>query len=58
MTSMEVEESWFSDVPSTSLHMDMDHEAGEESEEPIWSEEGVNGQMSPGEGAEANPCTD
>ena len=58
MTFMEGEELWFSDVPSMSLHMDMDCEVGEESEEPIGSEEGVNGQMSPREGAEANPCTD
>ena len=31
---------------------------GEESEEPIGSEEGTNWQVSPGEGVEANPCTD
>ena len=58
MMSMEGEESWFSDAPSMSLHMDMDREGGEESEEPTGSEEGVNRQTSPGEGAEANLCTD
>ena len=55
---MEGEESWVSDAPSTSPHMDTDHEASEESEESIVSEDGANGQMSPGEGAEANPHTD
>ena len=58
MTSMEGEESQFSDTPSTGLHMDTDHEVSEESEEPTGSEDEVNGQMSPGEGAEANPHTD
>ena len=58
MTSMEGEESWFSDTPSTGPHTDTDHEVSKESEEPIVSEDGSNGQMSPGEGAEANPCTD
>ena len=57
-TSMEGEESWFSDASSTGLHTDMDCEASKESEEPIVSEGGANGQMSPGEGAEANPHTD
>ena len=47
MMSMKEEELWFSDVPSMGLHMDTDHEAGEENEEPVGSEEGVNGQMSP-----------
>ena len=55
---MEGEELWFSDTPSTGLHTDTDHEVSEESEEPIVSKDGVNGQMSPGEEAEANPCTD
>ena len=55
--SMEGEGSRFSDAPSTGQHMDTDHEASEESEEPILSENGANGQMSPGEGAEANPHT-
>ena len=56
MTSMEGEEELrFSDAPSRGLHMDTDCEAGEESEEPIGSEEEVSGQMRPGEGAEASP---
>ena len=55
---MEGEESWSSDALSMSPHLDMDHEVGEESEEPIGSKEGVNGQMSPREGAEANLHTD
>ena len=55
---MEGEESQFSVALSTGPHMDMDHEASKESEEPIVSEDGVNGQTSPGEEAEANPCTD
>ena len=58
MTSMEGEESWFSDAPSRGPHTDMHREAGEESKEPVGSEEGANRQMSPGEGAEANPHTD
>ena len=58
-TSMEGgEESWFSDTPNTGLHMDMDHEAGEESEEPIGSEGEVSGWTGPGEGAEASPHID
>ena len=57
MTSMEGEESWFSYAPSTGPHMDTDCEVSEESEEPVVSEDGVNGQMSPGEGAEADLCT-
>ena len=40
MTSMEGEELWFSDAPSMSPPMDMDHEVGEESEKPVGSEEG------------------
>ena len=36
----------------------MDCEVGEESEEPVGSEEGVGGQTSPGEGAKANLRTD
>ena len=55
---MEGEELWFSDTPSMGLQMDTDREVGEESKEPIGSKEGVSGQMSPGEGAEANLCTD
>ena len=55
-TSMEGEEElWFSDTPSMGPHMDTDREVGEESEEPIGSEEEVSGQMSPGEGAKASP---
>ena len=57
MTSMEEEESQFSDAPSTNPPMDTDHEVGEESEEPIRSEEGADGQMSPGGKAERNACT-
>ena len=36
------EESQFSDTPSMGPHMDMDHEVGEESEEPVGSEEEVS----------------
>ena len=57
-TSMEGEESRFSDAPSTGPHTDMDREAGKESKEPIGSEEEVNRWMSPGEGAQASPRTD
>ena len=57
MTSMEGEESWHSDAPSTNLPTDTDCEAEEESEEPIGSEEGVDGQMSPGDVAETNTHT-
>ena len=57
-TSMEGEESQFSDAPSMSPHMDMDREVGEESEEPIGREEEANGQMSPGEGIEESLHTD
>ena len=52
------EELRFSDVPSMGPHMDMDHEAGKEREEPIGSEEEVSGLTSPGEGAEASPHID
>ena len=55
---MEGQESQFSDAPSMNSPMDTDHEAGEESKEPVGSEKGADGQTSPGEGAEANPCTD
>ena len=51
MTSMEGEESRFSDAPSTGLHMDTDHEVSEESKEPVVSKDGANGWLSPGEGA-------
>ena len=54
---MEGEESQFSDAPSTSPPMDTDHKVGEESKEPIRSEEEADGQMSPGDEAETNPCT-
>ena len=57
MTSVEGEESWHSDAPSTSPPMDTDREAGNESKEPIGSEEGVDGQMSPGDEAGTNMCT-
>ena len=56
-TSMEGEESWHSDAPSTNPPMDTDCEVGEESEEPIRSEEGTDGQMSPGDEAETNAHT-
>ena len=47
-TSEEGEESWHLDAPS----MDTDHEAGEE------GEEGADQQMSPGDEAETDTCTD
>ena len=56
-TSIEGEESRHSDAPSTNLPTDTDHEAGDESEEPIGSKEGADGQMSPGDQAETNTCT-
>ena len=55
--SMEGEELWSSDAPSTGPHTDMDREVSKESEEPIVSEDGANRQISPGEEAKANPCT-
>ena len=55
--SMEGKESQLSDAPSTNRPMDTDHEVGEESEEPIGGEEGVDGQMSSGDEAETNACT-
>ena len=58
MTSMEGEDLQFSDAPSMGPHMDTDHEAGKESEEPVGSKEGANGQTSPGEGVKVNPHTD
>ena len=51
---MEGEELQFSDAPSRSPPMDTDHEVGDESEEPVGSKEGEDGQTSPGKGAEAN----
>ena len=57
MTSIEGEESWHSDPPSTNLPTDTDHEVGGESEEPIRSEEGADGQKSPGEEVETNTHT-
>ena len=57
MMAMEGEESQHSDAPSTNLPMDTDREAGEESEEPIRSEEGADGWTSPGDGAETNTRT-
>ena len=57
MTSMEGEELWHSDTSNTNPPMDTDREAGEESEEPIRSEEGADGQMSPGDEAETNVHT-
>ena len=57
MTSMEGEELWFSDTPSTGPHMDTDREVSKKSEEPVVSEDGVNRQTSPGERAKANPHT-
>ena len=55
--SMEGEELQHSDAPSTNLPTDTDHEVGEESKEPIGSEEGADRQMSPGDEAETNACT-
>ena len=55
--SMAGEESRHSDEPSTNPPKDTDHEVGEESEEPIRSEEGVDGLMSPGDKAETNART-
>ena len=43
MTSMEGDELQHSDAPSTNPPMDTDHEVGEESEEPIGREEGLDG---------------
>ena len=57
MMSIEGEESRHSDASSTNLPTDTDHEAGDENEEPIRSEEGVDGQMNPGDQAETNMCT-
>ena len=57
MTSIEGEESWHSDAPSTNLPVETDCEVGEEREEPIRSEEGVDGQMSPGDEAETHVYT-
>ena len=57
MTSMEGNELQVSDVPSTNLPTDTECKVGEESEEPIRSEEGVDGQTSPGDEAERNACT-
>ena len=51
MMSIEGEELWFSDVPSTSPPTHTDCEVGEE------SEEGADRWMSPGDEAETNPCT-
>ena len=48
------EEARFSDAPSMGLHMDTDCEAGEESKEPIGSEEEVSRWTSPEEGAETS----
>ena len=56
-TSVEGEESQHSDAPSTNPPTDTDHEAGQESEEPNGSEEGADRQMSPGDEAETNACT-
>ena len=57
MTSMEGDESWVSDAPSTNPPTDTDHEMGEESKEPIGCEEGADGWTSPGDEAERNVCT-
>ena len=54
---MEGDELQVSDAPTTNPPMDTDHEVGEESEEPIGSKEGADGQMSPGDEAERNACT-
>ena len=57
MMSMEGEELRHSDAPSTNPPMNTDREAGEESEELIRSEEGVDGQTSPGDEAETHAPT-
>ena len=58
-TSMEEEEELqFSDAPSTSPWMDMDHEADEESEGAKGSEGDVTRWKSPEEGGEASPRID
>ena len=58
MMSMEGEESRSSDTCSMGLHTDTDCKVSKKGEEPVGSEEGANGWMSPGEGAKANLCTD
>ena len=50
-TSVEGEELWYLDAPNTNPPMDTDHEVGDE------SEEGADGQMSPGDEAETNTHT-
>ena len=57
MMSIEGEESQYSDAPSTNPPTDTDREAGDESEEPIRSKEGVDEQTSPGDEAETNTRT-
>ena len=57
MMSIDGEELWYSDAPSTNPPMDTDREVREESKEPIGSEEGVDGQTSPGDEVETNMCT-
>ena len=52
MMSMEGDESQVSDAPSTNPPTDTDREVGEESKEPIGSEEGADRWMSPGDEAE------
>ena len=54
----EEEESQFSDAPSTSLQMDTDCEADEESEGAKGSKGDVSGQKSAEEGVGANLCID
>ena len=50
--------SWVSDAPSMNLPTDTDCKAVKESKEPIRSEEGVDGQMSPGDKVERCTPTD
>ena len=57
MTSMEGDGSQVSDAPSMNPPTDSDCEVGEESEEPIRSEEGADEWMSPGDEAERNMHT-
>ena len=54
--SIEGEELWHSDAPSTNLPTNTDSDTGDESEEPIKSEEEVDGQTSPGDEAGINMC--
>ena len=58
MSMEEEEELQFSDTPSRSPQMDMDHEADEESEGTEGSEGDTSGQKNTEEGVEASPHID